>query len=205
MPLARRFATVTLYQGNYEAELAEMFTAATEAEEAAESARLSEAQGPQRMSTKSSVPALTKAADALAKKYDDHRAKAEKDAEIVTVWALGNDDFVRIEAEHPAREDNEQDKARGVNTKTFPEDLLLASLVDPEIAATITGDERLPELLAKGREILTELDLSRVQHLKVSNEAWRVNVSGDDLPKVSLVSLLKEQREQNSEPDDHTE
>ena len=177
--IERRRTTVTLYQGNYEHELAELM------EQAMAEQRKEEKSGAKRQGTRSK-------AIALAKKYDDLVAEAETTAVKVTLWAISYNEWGPLADRHPPRDDDLEDKQRGVNMKTFPLDLLYASLAEPG-----TGD--LDEMLAAGKLALRELgDLSQVQYVKLENGAWNVNVGDDALPKYSLVSLLKRQSDPDS-------
>lgn len=185
--IERRRTTVTLYQGNYEHELGilydEMF-AALRAEESGVA--------PKRAGTKSK-------ANEIAKKHDALVAEAEKTSVKVTLWAIAYYDWGPLADRHPPREDDAEDKQRGVNMKTFPEDLLYASLAGPD-----AGD--LDEMLSTGKRALRELgDLSRVQYVKLETAAWNVNVGDDALPKYSAVSLLKAQRGPDSKPQPDSE
>lgn len=172
--IERRRATVTLYQGNYEAELADLM-------ERAMAAQRAENTSVRRFGEKSESMAL-------AAEYDALLAKAEEDAVKVTVWAISNNEWQPLADEHQPREDDAKDATFGVNMSTFPAVLLRASLVAPGE----TGD---------GEKILAELgDISRVHYLKLETAAWNVNVGSDALPKFSLVSLMTEAKEPDSKP-----
>lgn len=178
---------VTLYQGNYEQELQDLL------EDTEKAQRLETLSGSKRAGTKS-------AAIALAKKYDDHLAKAEDDCVKVDVWALPYTQWGPLADQFPPRDDEADDKQRGVNMKTFPKALLCASLVAP---GEVDGSdpEHIEALQAKGRAALNELGaLSQLQYVKLERAAWNVNVGDDSLPKFSLVSLLKQQRDPDSKP-----
>jgi hypothetical protein len=176
--IERRRATVTLHHGNYEAELAELLDKTMAAQRKEETT-------PGRFSEKS-------AAIALAKQHDDLLAEAEASAIKITVWAIRHDEWSVIADEHPPREDDAEDAKRGLNMKTFPKALLLASLAEPKDYADPVGQQ------AEGQRILDDLAPSRVHYAKLESAAWNVNVGDDALPKFSLVSLLKQQRDPDS-------
>lgn len=179
--IERRRMTVPLYQGHYEAQLSELVDKVMAAERAEESG------GARRFGGKSE--AMT-----LAKQYDDLVTEAEEQAVRVTVWAIRYDQFGQIADEHPPREGNADDRLRGVNLKTFPMQLLLASLAPPE-----TDADTVEELVAAGKAVLKELGhISQLHYVKLERAAWDVNVGDDALPKSSLVSLLRQQRDDDS-------
>lgn len=164
--IERRKTTVSLYQGNYQHQLAEL-------EARAEAALIAEQSGasPRRAGTKSEAARLAVEFDALV-------TEAEASAVKVDLFEISNTEWQKIADEHPPREGDPIDRQRGVNAKTFPTALLKAS-VDP--AAGIDLDE-----------------LSRLHFVKLANAAWDLHAGDDALPKYSLVSLVKEAREQGS-------
>lgn len=178
--IERRKAVVKLYDGKYESQLSDLLNQAM-------AAQRREEMGGKRMSTKSESMVL-------GKQHDDLVAEAEASAHPVTLWAISYNEWGPLADRHPPRPDDVEDKQRGVNMKTFPRDLLYASLAEPG-----TGD--LDEMLAAGKHVLRDLgDLSQVQYVKLETAAWNVNVGDDALPKYSLVSLLKAQRDPDSSP-----
>lgn len=180
--IERRRTVVTLYQGDLEHQLTDLM------EQALAAQRHEELTANQRAGTRSK-------AMQLAKKHDELVASAEDTAVKVTVWAISYNEWGPLADRHPPREDEGEDKNRGVNFKTFPRDLLYVSLVDP------SQDLDLDEKLAAGKVALRELgDLSQVHYIKLENAAWNVNVGDDALPKYSLASLLKRQRDLDSTP-----
>ena len=185
--IERRRATVILFQGNYEQELANLFEAAMTAE------RLETISSSKRMGTKSE-------AGALARQYDTLLAEANSTAVKVTVWALSNSVWGPLADEHPPRDDVDEDKQRGLNMKTFPPVLLRVSLVAPDDTKDDDGKGlAIPILIAKGESAFDDLgDLSRLHYVKLERAAWNVNVGDEDIPKFSLVSLLKQQRDLDS-------
>lgn len=176
--IERRRTVVTLFQGNYEADLADLM------ERAMAALRLEET-GQKRASSKST-------ANALAREFDAKTAEAEETAERVTVWALRYDQMQDIEDEHPPREGDDTDKRFGVNMRTFPKALLEASLVDP----SITSD--LDEIKVTGAGLLADLDVRKAHYKKLETAAWTVNVGDDNIPKESLTLLLKQARDPGS-------
>jgi|GEM_PF-3596485 len=184
--IERRRVVVTLYQGNYEAEIAALMNEVMTAERAEEVS-------PRRMSSKSPVMVL-------AQKHDQLLAEAEETAVKVPLWAVSYTEWGPIADLHPPREDESSDQANGVNLVTFPGDLLLASFVAPGEAKDV------PQLLVRGADALAELgDLSHLHYKKLERAAWDVNVGDDALPKYSLVSLLKQQRGADSKPQNDSE
>lgn len=182
MKIERRRATVKLHPGNYEAELADLLDRAMVAQ------RNEETGSQKRMGTKSE-------AIALAKQYDALLAEAEASGVELTVWAISYTEWGPLADEHPPRVDEADDRLRGVNMKTFPLALLKVSLVPPGEAKSFD------DLKARGETALTVLgDISRVHYAKLEAAAWNVNVGDDALPKFSLESLLKQQRDTDSKP-----
>lgn len=178
--IERRRTKVTLYPGNYEAELADLLERAMAAQ------REEESSGTRRAGTKSK-------AVALAKDYDEKRAEAVSAGVEVTLWAISYLDWGPLADEHPPRDGNADDAKQGVNMDTFPAALLRASLVTPDTTNS------LEELKAAGEIALRELGaISRVHYVKLETAAWNVNVGDDSIPKFSLVSLLKAQRDLDS-------
>lgn len=191
--IERRRREVTLYQGHYEAELTALMDAMMDAARAEEVAQ-------RRAGTKSKSMQF-------ARKYDELVAEAEASAVKVTVWAIRYDLFGDLADAHPPRTEKDDDgrwlhpddQVRGVNAKTFPTQLLFASLA-PEDAKRDSVDD----LIAAGKLVFEDLgDVSQLHFVKLREAAWAVNVQDDELPKVSAVSLLKEAREHDSkQPDD---
>lgn len=182
--IERRRLKVTLYQGNYEQELADLAREAIAASEAEAQ------QGPRRAGQQSQ-------AMALAKKHDAKKAQALATAVDVTVWAISRKEWAELADQHPPRDDDAEDKRRGVNMKTFPGALLTVSLIEPRpVAGAIT--DHVAALSAEGEAFLDDLDPSRVHYAKLETAAWNVNVGDDALPKYSLVSLLQAERERDS-------
>lgn len=184
--IERRRTTVPLYQGHYEAQLAELIDKVMAAERAEESG------GARRFAGKSESMAL-------AKQYDDLVTEAEDNAVRVTLWAIRYDQFGQLADDHPPRDDHAEDKLRGVNLKTFPMQLLLASLAPPDVDVDVVED-----LIVAGKMVLKDLGhISQLHYVKLERAAWDVNVGDDALPKSSLVSLLRQQRDgDSSQPED---
>lgn len=186
--IERRRFVVSLLQGNYEQDLADL------AEQAIAAAESEQQQGPMRTGQRS------KAID-LAKKHEALKAEAQETAVKVTVWALGYSELPALQEQHPPRDDvNDEgkplhptDHARGVNMATFPKALLCASLVEPGKYETVD------EMVAAGAEILDgELQPSTLHYRKLETAAWNVNMGAENLGKGSLLSLLMSARESSS-------
>lgn len=174
--IERRRRTIRFYQGHYEDRLNLLRERVVQAE-------IMDRQQ-QRMSSKS-------LAAKLAREHDKLAAEAEETAVDVTVWAISRTDWSPLADRHPPRDGEVEDRRNGVNMETFTADLVLASLVEPDAATDL--DDR----LAKGRDILDELgDLSQAHWRRLEIAAWEVNVTDDDLPKSSLVSLLQQSRKE---------
>lgn len=183
--IARRFRVVTLPQGDQESALALL------REEIVAAQALEDSAGG-RFGAKS-------VASAKAVEFDKLKAKAEKDAVKVTVFALAYDEFGPLQDAHGPREGDAVDKRAGYNRKTFPHALLKASLVEPDAAVGETDEERFADLLAKGDALFAELGRpTQVQYARLEAAAWDVNVGDDSLPSYSAVSLLKEAKERGS-------
>lgn len=182
----RRRTTVTLYPGNYEQELSSLLDRTMEAQ------RDEDDGSARRMGSPAS-----RALD-LAKEYDALLAKATASGIEVTLWAISYLEWGPLADGHPPREGNEDDASFGVNMKTFPPVLLRAALVAPGEAVSVA------DIQAKGDRILAELgDISRVHYVKLERAAWNVNVGDDSLPKFSLESLVRQQRDpDSSQPND---
>lgn len=187
MPIERRFKVVKLYQGSYEQRLADKLEEMSKAETA-------ERQGVRRMAQKSD-------ADRLAKEYDALRAEADESAVQVKVYALGFRDFGRLSDLHEPRDGEAVDKKYEANMKTFPDALAEASVADPDVSySSIEARQQ------AGRIVVDNLgEISRVHWVKIRNAAWDVNVTSDELPKFSAVSLLQESREATSRPPSDSE
>lgn len=175
-PIERRHAIVKLNRGGYAQQLADLLDRVAEAKRAEETA------GPRRVGQKSE-------AIALAKQYDELAAEATASAVEVTVYELSFDHWGDLADAHPPREDEDADRQRGINMKTFPRALTAAAMVAPEDAARVESGTALAAL---GEGNLSDLKPSRVNYIKLERAAWSVNVEDDALPKASLVSLLLE-------------
>lgn len=183
--IERRKTSVKLYLPEYEERIS-----ALRAEYA--KARNDEETAPKRQGTRSKAAALAKEHDAL-------EDEAEAAAIDVPLWAISYLDWNPIADEHQPRDDEDLDKQYGVNMTTFPADLLRASLVPADDLPTRKAGEDIDTLLKRGQELLDDLgDISRVQYVRLETEAWNVNAGDDALPKLSLVSLHKQQRDLDS-------
>ena len=114
---------------------------------------------------------------ALAKQYDALLAEAEASAVTVDIYELSNTDWQVLADFHPPREGDAGDKQRGVNMKTFPGALLRRALPEGQVDID---------------------ELSRLHYVKLETAAWNLHNGDDALPKFSLVSLLKRQRDPDS-------
>lgn len=187
--IERRHFVVSLLPGTYEQELADL------AQRALTAAELELQQGPRRIGQKSK-------AIELAAEHDAMKAAAPEAAAKVTVWALGYAELPALKDSHPPRLDldddgnalHPRDKMHGANMDTFPHALLCASLVTP-------GEHKTVEAMVEaGARILDdELSPSLLHYQKLETGAWNVNMGAEQLPKDSLVSLLMEAREPESE------
>jgi hypothetical protein len=187
--IERRKIVVSLLPGNFEQDLADL------AQEAIAAAEFEQQGGPKRAGQRS------KAID-LAKKHDQMKAESDAVAVKVPVWALGYAELPALRETHLPREGVDEDdkpkfpldQVHGVNMQTFPHALLCASLVDPD-----NKHEDIAAKVAAGAGILDEdLDPSALHYKKLETGAWNVNMGGENLPKVSLVSLLMEASESES-------
>ena len=118
--IERRRTVVTLYQGNVQQDLADLYDEFTTA------VRDEATGGQRRASTKSK-------AAAKATEYDKMLAEAEATAAKVVLLEIPQSEYQPIADEHPPREGNSDDAKRGVNMKTFPGALLRASIADREL------------------------------------------------------------------------
>lgn len=169
--IERRHVSVPLYVGNYQNELNTLLEEAMAAQRDEESGV-----SPQRQGTRSK-------AIALARKYDALLAEANEAAINVEIHEISNTEWQQLADEHPPREGDAADKKLGMNAKTFPRALLVASLGKP---APIDLDE-----------------ISPVHYTKLERAAWKLHNGDDALPLFSLVSLLKQARDPDSkQPND---
>ncbi len=156
-----RTATVTIYQGDDEAHLAELEQAARRAKEGQQGPLLA-----------------TETADwaDLAQQYDALAEQAAERAWKVTLTALPRLEWKRMVANHPPREDNRSDAAVGVNEDTLPDELVPASVatIDPD-----PGD--------RGR-FLSALNDVQFEHLYLT--AFALNRGFGAGPKAGLSAEL---------------
>lgn len=117
-------------------------------------------------------------ANALAKQYDDLLTEAEGSALHVDVYEISHVEYQRIADVHPPRKDHPEDAASGINKKTFLDALLRASV---------------------GTEINID-ELSMLHYNRLAAAVWKLHMGDDALPKFSLVSLLKAERDAGSKP-----
>lgn len=140
------------------------------------SALIAEESAPKRATSRSK-------AAALAREHDDLMAEAETAVVEVEVQEISNMAWQKLADEHPARKDEPRDQQSGMNMSTFPGALLRASVDDG-----------------------LDLDsMSRAHYVKLEKAAWALHNEGDDFPKVSVVSLLKQARDSDSKPQPDSE
>lgn len=197
--IERRRTVVDLYQGHYEAEINRLMNEAMAAQRAEEL-------GGRRMSSRSKAMQLGREHDKLVE-------EAEATAVHVTLWALSYTEWQQLADDYPPRPDVPadettgterqtfpEDRLHGVNTATFPSVLLRASLAEPVAGRTIK------QIIDEGQTVLDDLgDISQLQYRRLENAAWTVHAGDDSLPKYSLVSLLAQESEQDSEQPDSGE
>lgn len=136
-----------------------------------------DAAGPKRASTKSKAPIV-------AAEHDAMLAKAEEDAVKVALLELPQSEYQPIADDHPPRQGEPLDAQNGVNMKTFPGALLRACVADREL----------------------DIDaLSPAHFTKLGTAAWNLHNEDGDFPKFSMLSLLKQARERDSEPQPDSE
>lgn len=116
--LTARTATISLYQGDDLDRIEGL---------RADLARAKSAQSGQARigDTSADVAAATAALQAAC-------AEAEPRAVVVRVQALGRRQWRSLVADHPARDDDQEDQAMGINGDTFPDALLAASVAEPD-------------------------------------------------------------------------
>lgn len=118
----RRKATVTLYTGNFQAELNEL------AERALEAAKTAKASGPQRAGQKPKTEV-----DDLAAEYDAKVAEREASGVEVSLVEVSNMEWEELSEAHPPREDDDLDERAGFNRPAFQRALVEASVVEPKV------------------------------------------------------------------------
>jgi hypothetical protein len=118
----RRKAVVTLYPGNYQAELNDLMERALAAE------REGRATGPRRAGAKAKTDA-----DALAQEYDAKLAEAEAASVEIVLREISNMEWEELAEAHPPREDDARDAVAGFNRQAFQRALVEASIGDKAI------------------------------------------------------------------------
>lgn len=66
--------------------------------------------------------------------YTDFHAEAKTRAVVIEMEPLDRKPYQQMVLEHPPREDNDGDRAVGVNESTFAEPLVMACIVGPEMS-----------------------------------------------------------------------
>lgn len=170
-----RTSRVLLLSGDYAERLSALYEAALEAaeHEASESAS-----GARRIGEQSAYTTLRAEHDAL-------REEAERAGTVVVLKALGRKEWRAIKDKHPPRDAAEHgedvakaDRLAGVNTESVEDDLVYASLVEPEFSSRAAFDEWVD-------------DLSEGEFTTIVNRAWALtNVAMVD-PKSLPASLTR--------------
>ncbi|MGI5423057.1 hypothetical protein [Actinomadura luteofluorescens] len=112
----------------------------------------------------------------VAEQIRDLEAEMRDHTHTFALRALNRRRFRDLVEAHPPREDNQDDRAFGVNSATFPVPLIAASCTDPVMTA-----EQVEELL----EVLTE-----GQMLELYVTALQLNRAKVDVPKSFAASEL---------------
>lgn len=113
----------------------------------------------------------------LSREHNERVKQAEERAVNVKVQALGRRAWKALVAEHPPREDSETDKRAGVNEDTFQDELVAASIVEPEFKSRADLDAFTDQL--------RDIDFERVYLASFALNRW----AGAD-PKPLAVSKL---------------
>lgn len=167
-----RTATVTIYHGDDLERLSSLHLAAEVAarREATAALRIGDEVG-----------------DAQAKQdaYDTAAAEAAERATVIRVNAIGHKRFRSLLAEHPMRDGNDGDKALGANEDTFPEALILASVVEPDMSRA--------ELV----DLLDNLSEGEFEHLFATTYALNRVMTAD--PLGSRYSVLTPNTDETSD------
>lgn len=175
-----RTATITIYQGDYLDRIRHLERKAEAAKDAAgsESSRLAH-----------EIPEYL----AIAERHDALVAEAEASAVNVKVKALGRRAWRDLVAKHPPRTveggaseaDSKSDAAVGVNEETFKDELVAASIAEPEFSSRAACDEF--------TDSLADVDYDRLYYT-----AFALNRSVAADPKASLVSTLSRANDETS-------
>lgn len=124
-----RTSTILLLTGDYYERLSDL----------ADEAREAELSGGRRVADKARYKAIREEYEAL-------RAEAEDAGVRVTLQSIGRAAWRQIKADHPPRIDGDEstikaDRIAGVNLETVEDDLLYASVVEPEFKSRAAFDE----------------------------------------------------------------
>jgi hypothetical protein len=98
---------------------------------------------------------------AAAEAHDEYLAEARTRAVTIGMQPMLRKPYHDLQVLHPPREDNPSDAVLGVNSETFVEPLLLASIVDPPMSD------------AEKQEFLDSLNHAQFTHL--ADEALAIN------------------------------
>lgn len=93
----------------------------------------------------------------------------------LTLRALPRRDWLRLLRDHPPRKGDEADKALGLNTETFFDELIPRSIVNPTL-----NEDQVSRLMDA---------LSSAQYDKLLETAWNLNRRDVDVPFSPLASL----------------
>lgn len=162
--VSRRTETVVLYPGDYQDRIDQLVVEISQAEEEA-----------------TSDVRKRKVAEKLAQELDDLRVPEKiPGAVIITVGEIPDRREQLILDEHPPRKSNPVDEASGYNRDTFPNALIQASLVSPEVT---------PEQFDEWAGTVSPANWN-----KVWAAVQRVNHGQVDVPKSSAVLALRVRR-----------
>ena len=104
------------------------------------------------------------------KRVDKKTITLNGEETVIVIEALPTPLLNQLQVEHPARKNNNDDKALGLNSKTFPPALFAASVQDPKLSA----DE--------WQEIWTSPDWSAGELGHLLDLVFGVSTKGFDVP-----------------------
>ena len=169
----RRTDAVPIYQGDDAARIEELGRAVNEA--------TTTVGAPGRLNDPSP-------AQAAADELDEFLQDALTRAVIINLQSLGGRAWRNLLVEHPAREDNDDDKHFGFNAESIVLPLLShwETRTNGAIERTVTNEE------FGNRDDLTEFleDLNAGELDNLAGVAFRLNLTGSPNPKVSTRSLI---------------
>lgn len=165
--LKPRTTTVVLFQGDDLAHIAELLEAVNSA---------ISIDGPRRQGDGNPAQEAAKAHDAFV-------TEATERAETITLQALPRKQWRELQVKHAAREDNDEDELYGFNFATMGDDLVPASITEPDYA--------------KSDEFLDSL--SDGQFSRLYSAAVVLNKGGGELPKADVQQRLTQISEETSD------